>query len=162
MNTNLIRQIALAFLLIYSFATQALAADKGRDAAAEKLLATMHMETVLENSIDQMLEIQMKQNPVLVPYKQVMKKFFSKYMSYQSLKPDLVQIYAETFTKKELDEITAFYSTPTGQKAIAKIPELISKGAQLGAKRVNDHLPELQQMIKDETARIQQLQRTQP
>lgn len=162
MTSYLTRQIASALILIFALASQALAGDKDSEAAAERLLTTINMESVLQNSVNQMLEIQLHQNPVLVPYKQVMQNFFNKYMSYNSLKPDLVKIYSEAFTKQELDEITAFYSTPTGRKAIQKIPELVSKGAQLGAKRVNDHLPELQQMIKDESTRIQQLQRSKP
>jgi len=133
-------------------------ADSDSRKEAENMLDMLGMESTLEQSIDQTLNIQLQQNPALVPYRDVMKKFFQKHMSYQSLKPDMVNIYAESFTASELREIIAFYSTPTGRKTIDQMPKLMSKGGRIGAKRVEDNIQELQQMIQDEAARIQKTQ----
>ncbi len=118
----------------------------------------MGMKEALEHSIEQTLDIQLQQNPTLVPFKEVMMKFFRKYMSYETLKPDMVKIYADAFTANELKELNAFYSTPTGRKTIQKMPELMAKGSQIGAKRVQDNIQELQKMIKDEADRIKVMQ----
>lgn len=126
---------------------------------AEKLLDTMKMDRALQHSIEVMLNLQLQQNPSLAPYKAVMIEFFQKYMSYQSLKSDLITIYAEAFTASELHDINSFYATPTGQKTIEVIPVLMSKGGQLGAKRVQENISELKQMIKKESERIQDLQK---
>ncbi len=134
------------------------AGTNGQTAAAKRLLESMNMEASLNGTIDAMLQLQIQRNPAMAPYKQVMKKFFSKYMSYDSLKNDFVTIYADAFTETELNDFAAFYSTPTGKKAISKMPELSSKGAQLGASRVQAHTQELQDMIKEETQRLQKLQ----
>ena len=44
------------------------------------------MEQALEQSISQMLQIQLQQNPALAPYKNIMLQFFKKHMSYENLK----------------------------------------------------------------------------
>lgn len=133
-------------------------ADNSAKKEAEILLNTMGMETALEQSIEQMLNIQLQQKPSLAPFKQVMLKFFKKYMSFESLKPDMINIYADAFTASELQDINAFYRTPTGSKTIKLLPGLMAKGGQLGARRVQDNIKELQQMIKDEAERIQKMQ----
>ena len=133
-------------------------ADNNSKKEAEILLSTMGMDTALEQTISQMLDIQLQQNPTLAPFKQVMLRFFNKHMSYESLKPEMVAIYSEAFTSTELKEINAFYKTPTGSKTIEKIPELMAKGGQIGAQRVQDNIQELQEMIKVESERIQKLQ----
>ncbi|WKE64802.1 DUF2059 domain-containing protein [Gallaecimonas kandeliae] len=155
---NITKRILLISSLLLS--SQAMA-DEASRAEAEKFLNIIHMKTVLADAMNQMLELQLKQKPVLVPYKGVMLKFMQKYMGYDSLKEDMTKIYSEAFTAKELKEINAFYSTPTGQKTVEKLPALMSKGAQLGYQRVQQHSGELRDMIKAEAERIQSLQQSQ-
>lgn len=125
---------------------------------AEKLFNILGMESALEQSMSQMLDIQLQQNPKLTPFKDVMMQFFQKHMSYDSLKPDMLRIYAETFSGQELKEINAFYSTEVGKKTIEKMPALMAQGAQIGAARVQANIGELQVMIQAEAARLQEAQ----
>lgn len=125
---------------------------------AEKLFNILGMESALEQSMSQMLDIQLQQNPKLTPFKDVMMQFFQKHMSYDSLKPDMLRIYAETFSGQELKEINAFYSTEVGKKTIEKMPALMAQGAQIGAARVQENIGELQVMIQAEAARLQEAQ----
>jgi hypothetical protein len=136
-----------------SISTQVFAASTAQK-EAEKLLNTVGMDKMFNQSIQQMLNIQMKQNPQLVPYKDVMLKFFNKYMSYSSLKNDIIKIYTDTFTQNELKDINNFYSTQTGKKTIKLMPMLMMKGNQLGVQKVQSHIQELQQMIDEETKRL--------
>jgi hypothetical protein len=112
--------------------------------AVESLFALMEMESLLSQSIDQMLAMQVQQNPALAPYQAQMKAFLGKYMSWASLKEDMAKIYMAEFSESELNELTKFYQTPVGKKAVRKMPALMAKGAEMGQKRVQDHLPELQ------------------
>jgi hypothetical protein len=79
-----------------------------------------------------------------------MKEFLGKYMSWDSLKADMVKIYMEEFTESELGELNKFYQTPVGRKTVEKMPVLMTKGAQLGGQRVQKHMPELQAAITAE------------
>src|SRR5213075_1845346 len=101
---------------------QAVRADNASHrAAAEALLNLMDMDNLLNQSIDQMLDMQVKQNPAIGQYKAQMKTFLSKYMSWASMKEDMIKIYTDEFTEPELKELLAFYQTPLGKKTVQKM-----------------------------------------
>jgi uncharacterized protein len=156
------RPYLLALLILLGMASPALADGDSSPATAEKLLDVMQMGRTLQRTMDQALDAQLRHNPALATYKNVMREFLNKYMSYESLRPDLVKIYADAFTDQELQELIAFYRTPTGQKALELTPELAVKGAELGMRRVKDHMAELKQMIEAENARLIDSQHAQP
>ena len=133
-------------------------ADVASEKEAEKLLDMVGTHAVMEQSMSQMLDIQLQQNPALAPYKGVMMEFLNENMSYESLKPELIKMYSEEFTSSELREINAFYSTDVGKKSIEKMPTLMMQGGQLGATRVQENIGDLQAMIQAESERIQKLQ----
>ena len=133
-------------------------ADAASEKEAEKLLNMVGTQEVMEQSMSQMLDIQLQQNPALAPYKGVMMEFLNENMSYESLKPELIKMYSEEFTSSELREINAFYSTDVGKKSIEKMPTLMMQGGQLGATRVQENIGDLQAMIQTESERIQKLQ----
>jgi len=118
--------------------------------AAEEMLLAMNTDKVMQTMVDEMLDLQTKQNPTLAPYKAVMKKFLTKHLGWDSLKDDMVKLYVESFTEAELKEMTRFYKTPVGRKAIEQLPKLTAKGAQLGVEKVQANLAELQRMIAEE------------
>ena len=118
--------------------------------AVETLFVLMGMENVLTQSIDQMLAMQVQQNPALAPHQAQMKAFLNKYMSWASMKEDMTKIYMAEFSESELNELTKFYQTPVGKKTIQKMPALMAKGAEIGQKRVQEHLPELQAALAAE------------
>ena len=103
---------------------------------------------MLDQSIDVMLKMQLDANPRLKPVEGVMREFMAKYLGWAYVKPGVIQLYGEAFTEPELRELIAFYKTPLGQKTVTKMPELFQKGAALGQKAVQDHLPELKEAIE--------------
>jgi len=112
------------------------------------------MAEALEQSVEQILNLQLQQNPGLPPYKGVLVRFFKKHMSYGSLKPEMIQLYANTFSAAELREINQFYATETGKKTIKQMPALMAQGGQIGASRVQENMSELQTMIRAEAERL--------
>lgn len=143
-----------AFLMILGICLVLADANSDHLKAAEELFETMHLDQTFQQTIEQLIDVRMQQDPLMVPYKDVMLRFLSKHMSYESMKDDMAKIYAEEFTINELKEITAFYKTPTGQKAALKMPVLTGKGARLGAQRVQENIHELQAMIAEEADRL--------
>lgn len=133
----------------------AVASAASHRAAADRLLATLHARTLYRATMRVMLDTQLEQHPQLRPYKAVMARFFRRYMGYASIRPVVVNLYVKHFTEKELDRITAFYATPTGQKAARLMPQLERDGAEVGARRVRAHLGELRAMIQAEARRLQ-------
>jgi hypothetical protein len=144
------RALTLCAILAFAFAAAAGAQQKPSAShlqAVEELLQVMHMQQILSQSTDVMLKAQIEVNPQLKQFEDVMRQFMTKYLSWESVKPGMVQLYAEAFTEPELRELTTFYRTPLGQKTVVKMPELFQKGAALGQKAIQDHLPELQEAI---------------
>jgi hypothetical protein len=97
-----------------------------------------------------MLAMQMQQNPAIAPYQTQMKAFLGKYMSWASLKDDMAKVYMTEFSEPELNDLNKFYQTPLGKKVVERMPALMAKGAEIGQKRVQEHLPELQAAIQAE------------
>ena len=150
------RRIIVALVLLSVIPMVRAADDKtapSHRAAAEQMLTLMDMPTLLKQSVDQMVKMQVQQNPTIAPYEAVMKEFLGKYMSWDSLKPDMIKLYTDEFTEPELGELNKFYQTPVGKKMLGKMPTLMSKGAQIGSQRVQEHMPELQAAIAAEAGK---------
>lgn len=139
------------------FAGPVFADDAGKVEAA-KLLDVLDMQATMDQAVVMALENQLKANPQLAPYRDVMLGFLRKHMSYESLKSDLIELYAGEFTAAELKEARTFYSSNTGKKFIASMPRMMELGAAIGSKQVEKHLPELQTLMQEEAARMQQAQ----
>ena len=147
MRNRALTILVLAFL----FATGAQAQQQlsaSHMQAVEELLQALKVSEMLDQSIDVMLKMQLDANPRLKPVEGVMREFMAKYLGWAYVKPGVIQLYGEAFTEPELRELIAFYKTPLGQKTVTKMPELFQKGAALGQKAVQDHLPELKEAIE--------------
>ena len=136
-------------LLLTLVVVQAQTPEKSKHyKAAEELLLTMNMEQAIAESLEQMLALQLRNNPNLQPAEATLKQFFNKYMSWEALREDYIQIYMEEFTEKELKDMMSFFKTDTGKKMAAKQTTLMMKGAQLGQNKVQEHMSELQEMLQ--------------
>lgn len=102
-----------------------------------------------------MVDAMIQGNAVLAPYREVVLTWAKGFMTWDTFGPKLTAIYTETFTETELREIIAFYKTATGQKALALMPELMQRGARMGADEAQKHLPELQEAIRKRAAELE-------
>lgn len=144
----------LAAALCVGLSGPAHAADAETTSAAEALIDSMDMPNLLGKSMESALDAQMGQfSQMGIPpagvaeLKTAMLSFMKEVMQWEELRPEFVRIYSESFTAAELRELTAFYRTPTGKKAITLIPDLMSKGMIVGQQRVQARAAELQQRI---------------
>lgn len=140
--------LALSLALLTGVPAAAQHSESHRAAAIELLEATRISET-LKSSINTMMEVQLRGNPQLRAVEGVMRTFLDKYLSWENLKDEYAEIYAGHFTEDELRELTAFYRTPAGQKLASATPALMTEGARLGERVVQEHSAELQQMIME-------------
>ncbi|THD63814.1 DUF2059 domain-containing protein [Phenylobacterium sp.] len=135
-----LRRAAAGFAIsaVLLAATPALCADPApnprSEALARKLFAEMHMDQMMVGAMRQMAPAMIAQarkaNPNLTEEQakavteavtesmdDVMKKVVDR----------AIPLYAETFTEKELQDLTDFYNTPSGQAMLAKMPLLMNK-----------------------------------
>ena len=118
-----------------------------RLAAAEAMMNSVDMQHPYERSVEAMIKSQGQMNPAMAQYEDVMRKFFNQYLSWQAVRPDLVRVYALTYTEDELRQLTAFYQTSLGRRILETMPDLSRRSTELTQRRVMEHMPELMQQI---------------
>ena len=57
-------------------------------------------------------------------------------MKWERVKADYINLYAETFSANELNELIAFYRSPAGQSLVAKQPELNRRATEMAQKSI--------------------------
>jgi len=119
--------------------------------AAENLLLVMEVDKSLPKIAVQVVENQMQHNPQLAAQREVLQRFLTKYVNWESVKEDTISAYTREFTEPELKQLTEFYATPVGKKASEKMPKLVSIAGQIGLKKAQAHQAELQQMMEERT-----------
>jgi hypothetical protein len=148
------RMLAVVIVLGLSLSSAtALADDKSHRKATEELMTLMKMKSMMKNAVAQMLEVQMQANPAIAPYREVMVRFFDKYIGWDAIKDDYIKLYMKEFTEAEVKDMVRFYKSKTGKKAATKVPELMASGAAIGQQRVQKHMGELMKMLQDAQAK---------
>ncbi len=114
-------------------------AEEQATSPVERMFSVMDMDKQMTGGFEAMLPVieQMAAQLKLdAAAKEELKNIYRDWFKYdfdqQAILAELVEVYSENFTDKEINELTAFYETPTGQKFLAKSPELMQIGAQLG------------------------------
>ena len=108
----------------------------------------------MRESVDTMLRLQIEQNPDLASFEDILRTFLAKYVSWDAVREELIQLYADAFTEDELRDVTAFYQTETGRKFVALAPSLTTQAMEIGQRATADHQGELEARIM---ARIQKV-----
>lgn len=132
-----------ALCLALSAAPRARADEASHRAAILEFFKLTEIERLLQQGTDASLQAQIQMNPGLAQYAPQLKEFMAKHMSWKALQDDFVRIYMKSFNEAEIKQIIAFYKTDVGRKLVVELPKLMQQGMQLGATRVQQHMPEL-------------------
>ncbi len=138
-----------------------------RRKTAETLLDTLHMQATVDmaskrmlQSVDQVAD-RMEKQPNATPeasaeakkLREELHTLITQGLGWETVKPDLVQAYADDFTVAELKEVDAFYHTPVGQKLVDKQPALTEKLGKTMQQRSMALIPAIRQKIQAATAK---------
>jgi hypothetical protein len=140
----LLRSFALLFLLAPALA---MADDAAHRQQVETLFRLTQMEKKINESVDNVLQLQLRQNPALQKNSKELESFLQKYIGWGAMKDDLADMYLKTFSEAELEQINAFYITPAGQKVINVVPQLVQQRNQIAMMRLQKNIGELQQIV---------------
>ena len=142
---HIIKPLALIIFLVAS--STVYATESSHREQVETLFRLTQMEKKIEESVDNVVQLQLRQNPQLAQHKKTMQTFFERHIGWNALKEDIAEMYMRKFSEKELQEINAFYITPAGQKVITVLPELVKERNQLAMIRLQQNIGELQKII---------------
>lgn len=114
--------------------------------AAREVLQVVGGKTLAMGGAEATMAI-ILQDPEMAPYRDEVRAWFQKVFSEAEIESDMVKLYMEKFSEKELREIAAFCKTPAGRKAIEAMPDLIQQASEIGMKRAQEHGYELDEML---------------
>ena len=121
--------------------------DKGQLEQVEILFKLTRMEQKIDESVASIAQLQLRQNPELESKRDRLMAFLEKHIGWNAMRSDLTNMYLQTFTEQELKEMNDFYITPTGQKVINTVPQLVQERNQLAMQRLQQNVGELQQIM---------------
>ena len=128
---------------------------------AQALMNKIHLDDVLERSVamqKKMISTSVgnigKNFPFAAPedvagFQQKILDMVNTSFDTAKMKDDVTKIYSETFSKDELEQISAFYDTPIGKTMLAKQPEVQQKMQTAMAQNAGQIGPKIQQMARD-------------
>ena len=134
---------------------------------AQDVINKMHFEDMLSKSLEQQKQMVAKMTGQMAgkagartpEEKAEFSAFQSKLMEtmWAEMKPDevkadMARAYSELFSKEELQGMSDFYSTSTGQALIAKQPEVQQKLMETMMPRMMKAMPKVQEMAKEYAA----------
>ncbi|EGU39628.1 hypothetical protein VII00023_12753 [Vibrio ichthyoenteri ATCC 700023] len=129
----------LGFVLSIGLVGSAYASTSPSNESVEKMLQVMKIDEQILGGFEAMLPIvnQLAQRMELnssetEQLKDIYRDWFNNDLDQELIKQQVVDLYAETFTEQDIQNMIQFYQTPTGQKTIEKAPELAKMGAQFG------------------------------
>ncbi len=70
-------------------------------------------------------------------------------LSWTKLEPAYAKVYSDAYTDKELDDMIAFYKSPSGQAMVAKNPEISTKSNEIMKAKMAEMAPVIQKMARD-------------
>lgn len=117
--------------------------------AVEELLTAMRMDVTLTKSI----EMQMTAGGGSPEMVEATKEFYSKYLTWDSVKPELLATYMEKFTEAEIRDLAKFYRTSVGQKLLEAQPALSAAVTKILMDRTREHMDEYQRMMAEAMGR---------
>ena len=96
-NSNRILFIVMAFALPLSIQAD----TNSHRQAVEKLFKLTQMEQKINESVENVLLMQLQQNPGLDRHRQVLNDFLQKHIGWHSMKEELAAMYMDAFTEKK-------------------------------------------------------------
>jgi hypothetical protein len=163
----------LFFLLLLSLPLSSIAHadDASKRAKIEELIQLTKLDQLLSQTSSQMVT-RMKQSAAqqnsrraftpeqqkaVDDYIDQVQKITQNAVSWEKVKPMVLQVYSETYTDQELDGILGFYHSPAGQALIAKSPQLMNRTMQLVNAQMNEVQPQIREASEEFTRRMKEL-----
>jgi hypothetical protein len=121
--------------------------DNSHRKQVEILFKLTRMEQKIDESVESVAQLQLRQNPALAAKSDQLMAFLEKHIGWNAVKADLYAMYMQTFKEDELKTINDFYITPTGQKVIIIVPQLVQERNRQAMQRLQENVGELQAIL---------------
>jgi hypothetical protein len=120
-------------------------AVSGHEQAARELCRVVCGAGSVQTGVEVMSRV--KENPETADMEDVFRGWYVSAMKIWDREGAMAQDYMAAFSEQEMRDLLAFYRTPLGQKALAKLPELVRKEAELSGREAGTHEGELETLL---------------
>lgn len=124
-------------------------------ALADTLLRAMDVDRVMQVGAMATFDAAAQQQPMMAQLRDVMVAWSARHLNWAEMGAAMTQLYAETFSERELRAYVAFYRTPAGRRMAQETPGLAQRGAKIGADVSAKYMAELQQMVQSRLVELQ-------
>jgi uncharacterized protein len=159
--------LALCLLSVTVCVAQQSDADQpATKADIDRYYDALHIRDMMKATMDavsqQMRKVmhdQLQKAPNLPPdAEEKMNQFYDKLlanMPINDLLDAMEPVYAKHFTKGDIDAMIAFYSTPTGKKALAEMPAITQEAMQASSGVVQKYMEHVETMVDQQIAQME-------
>jgi uncharacterized protein len=70
-------------------------------------------------------------------------------LSWASLEPDYARLYDNTYSEEQIDDLIAFYKSPTGQAMVEKTPILAHQAAEITQQHMAAAMPQIKELLRE-------------
>lgn len=147
---------ALLMVVTTSLPLQGLADDASHAAAARELLQLIGIDAGIgpmakrmrDTTLAQLAAMDVPQGSedVARPYLDKIGDIIENALSWDQLRGDFVSAYTDAFTEDELNQLIAFFKTPTGAKYLNKVSSLNKIAADIVRKNAMAAAPEIRKV----------------
>ncbi|HSY27451.1 MAG TPA: DUF2059 domain-containing protein [Burkholderiaceae bacterium] len=137
------------------------------DTQADKILSSIQQQVngMMQNTMQQALQgqaVSPEQQKILDDFRQKSIAAFSEQLDFDKLKSTYIQIYSESFSQAEVDQLIAFYESPTGKMFVAKMPLVMQKSMSLMQQKMGPLMQQIQQDAKEMKEQLDALKQNPP
>lgn len=148
--------------LVFTLASARAELAASHQAAIEKLMSVMQVQKQFEASLvagfeaglggssEQIKSLPQEQqdkfNNAIVKVKAVLLEM----MSWEKMKPDLVEVYGKTFSEQEAKDVIAHMQTPTGQMIVSKQAGMVASVMQMTQAKTQAIMPQVMKIMQEE------------
>ncbi len=161
--------LALAVAAI-SLTSGPLLAQEARptEASVRRVLAAGHLDTVLDSysaQIEASLRagvshelagqtLNAQQNAIMNQMQDKLVALMRAELDWQRMEPQIIELYRNTFTQREVNGMLKWYTSPTGKSVVAKQSLVTQHMSDYAQQRVQEVVPKLMQLQKDTIAQL--------
>src|ERR1700740_1394747 len=134
--------------------------SKPSEQSINRLFEVMHPSHLLDTytaQIDAAMRASLRQGPewvqlnaeqqqILDDMSAELTSLIQREISWESVRPMMVEVYRNTFRAHEVDEMVKFYQSPPGKAVISKLPAAMTQAMQAMQQRVSALTPRLTQL----------------
>ena len=139
--------------------TSASGVEPAHQKAIEELLELAKTQQTYESSVIGAFESSIKNSAQQIPEAQRpkfekamerIKVLMLEKMGWEAMKPDIVNLYASTFTLAELEAVLPLMRKPEMRAFVEKSAPLAAEAAKLGGERTKELQPEIMKIVQEE------------